>query len=249
MHIRRCYVYWYFSRSEHNPNEFLLGEPMLQTLLWCCPICSVQDSLTHRERWLKPDLIECPSCHSIWELSRVIGGPDFRMRLVSGNGKSIEKPLAVWYDQINERIKFIPLDHPSWPLPGISEPNEELYLHSPVVVGMAAPDDPIFQNSKEPIPPAGNGAMGFRPMGPGQLFFTSKRLIFLFADNKTLSSSWQDLRSADTLMDRAFSVGFENGMYVFVFKDQSVLKWLAYTHLMVKQSTNGHKSHVYLGYV
>jgi hypothetical protein len=130
---------------------------MLQTLLWCCPICSVQDSLTHLERRFKPDLIECPSCHSSWELFRVIGGPDFRMRLISGNGGAKGKPLAEWYDQIMERLAFEPLEHPSWPLPGISEPGEELYLHSHVLMGMASPDDPLFQHRKVLSPPGVNG--------------------------------------------------------------------------------------------
>ena len=222
---------------------------MLQTLLWRCPICKTQDVLTHLEHRFKHDQIDCSACQSRWELIRVFGGSDFRLRLISGNGITQERPLAEWYDQMMEGMKLEPIEHPSWPLLDISHPNERLYLYSPTIMGLASPDDPIFQHENASPPPDAPGVMGLRPLGPGQLFFTSHRLIYILTNKLTLSKPWKDLRSADTLMDRFFSLGFENRVYFFSLKGQSVLKWLAHTRLIVKQTKNDSKRRIYLGYV
>ena len=222
---------------------------MLQTLLWSCPLCKTHDSIRQLERRFSNDQIECSACQSQWDLIRVVGGPDFRLRLKSGNNGSQDKPLSEWYDLMMEKFVLEPIEHPSWPLPGVSLSDEHLYLHSPVIAGLASPDDPIFQQPDLKFPPEGHSPMGLRPVGPGQLFFTDQRLIFSLINNSTISMPWSDLRSVDTLMDMVFNVGFDDKVYGFVLKGQSVLKWLAHARLLIRQTENGNGHRVYQGYI
>jgi hypothetical protein len=222
---------------------------MLQTLLWSCPICKTQDSLTHLERRFRHDQINCTACQSQWDLIRVVGGPDFRLRLISGDNVNQEKPLAEWYDQMLGNLVLEPIEHPSWPLAGVSRSDELLYLHSPILMGLASPDEPVFQQPGWNLPPGDNIPMGLRPLGPGQLFFTSQRLIFSFVKDSIISLSWSDLRSVDTLMDIIFNVRIEDRMYGFVLKGQSVLKWLAHTRLLIKQNEYETEHRIYQGYM
>jgi len=148
-----------------------------------------------------------------------------------------------------ENMTLEPIEHPSWPPSDGALQGEQLYLHSSVLMGFASPEDPIFQHPGRNLPPDGDSPMGLRPMGPGQLFLTSHRIIFYLVNNSTLSVLWGDLRSVDTLMDAVFNVGSENGAYGFVLKGQSVLKWLAHTRLLIEQMENGNGHRIYQGYV
>ena len=89
--------------------------------------------------------------------------------------------------------------------------------------------------------------MGLRPMGSGQLFFTSHRLLFTLANNSTINLPWIDLRSVDALMDLVFTVDFADSLYGFVLKGQSVLKWLAHTRLLITQTGYGNEHRIYQG--
>jgi hypothetical protein len=86
-------------------------------------------------------------------------------------------------------------------------------------------------------------------IGPGELFLSSDRLIFRVRNNQVISNSWFDLRSVDTLMDRFFIIGFGNLSYCFSFINQSVLKWLAYTRLLIDQYHLERFHVIYQGYI
>ena len=219
---------------------------MLQTLLWRCPLCKTQDSIKQTERRFRHDLVDCRACKAQWELKRVPGGPDFRMRLIKGNETGLEKPLAKWYDQILEEIAFEPVDHPAWPISGVTQADEILYLHSPVIRGMASPNAEIIQKMDSiGTPTEAQAGFGFLPFGPGQLFFTSERLIFTLTKGASISFPWGDIRTGDAMMDVALNVGFGEANYMFVLQDQSVLKWLTYIHLIIKESKDmDHEIHL-----
>jgi hypothetical protein len=256
---------------------------MLPTLLWRCPLCKTHDALTHEPRRLRPDLIRCTACQARWELKRVVGGPDFRLRLLGGKGPGEERPLAEWYDRMMAGLALAPIAHPVWPVAGISAPGEELYLHSPQVRVLADADNPIFRDA--PLNPpnpstslrAGVGGKGGpRPLGAGQLLFTSHHLLCLLAPPpaavmgahpavpgnmmaaappgvvqvpRPLSLPWAELTSADTLMDRAFVTIFGERLYAFMLNGQSPLKWLAYTRLMAERLDPAVRHRLHLGYV
>ena len=180
---------------------------MIETLLWACPICKIEDTISHESRKFRNDRIACSACQSTWDLIRVIGGPDFRLRLLSEEGDDLEKPLAEWYDEIKSNLKLKPIKHLTWPLSNDSRPldDETLFLCSTVLMGFATAGDPIFEQKPSVV---GAGPMGMSPIGPGQLYFTSHRLICKLINNLTLHLRWQDLRSVDTLIDKFFNVSF-----------------------------------------
>ncbi len=152
---------------------------MLPTLLWRCPICKTHDTLEHEARRLRPDLIRCRACQARWELKRVVGGPDFRLRLLDDKGPGEERPLAEWYDRMMAGLALTPIAHPAWPVAGVSAPGEELHLHSPQVRVLADAENPIFKSASAPPAPPAPGPLGTRPLGGGQLLFTSQRLLCL----------------------------------------------------------------------
>ena len=184
-------------------------------------------------------------------MKRVVGGPDFRLRLVEGEGAIKDSPLAAWYDQMMEGLSLERISHPAWPVAGYSQSDEALFLFSPIMVGLASEEDPIFEDEKAPPPPPEGTKLpaGMRPIGPGQLFLTSQRLLCIFLNGLVLDLPWVDLRSADTLMDVAFNVSFENGGYGFVPAEQSVLKLLAYARLIAEKVEAESGRSIYLGYI
>ncbi|MCX6032704.1 MAG: hypothetical protein NT169_25905 [Chloroflexi bacterium] len=257
---------------------------MLPTLLWRCPICKTHDALTHEPRRFRPDLIRCRACQARWELKRVVGGPDFRLRLLDDKGPGEERGgvpppfLAEWYDRMMAGLALTPIAHPAWPVAGVSAPNEELYLHSPQVRVLADAENPIFTTANAAPAPPSLGPLGTRPLGAGQLLFTSQRLLCLLAPPpaagmgaspaapaapaeaaptppgaaqapRALSLPWGELTSADTLTDAAFVTIFGERLYGFLLKEQSPLKWLAYARLMAERLDPAVQRRLHLGYV
>lgn len=207
---------------------------MISTLLWRCPNCKTQDALTHEKRRIRHDLVTCNACQTQWKLIRVFGGPDYKMQVISGEHIGLEQPVAKWYDQMMAELILEPIHHPGWPIEGISEPGEDLYLFSPVINAFSLPDDPIFQDEK--FTPVDGGALpiGLEPIGPGQLAFTPDRLVYVLKSGATISLPWVDLRAADTMIDMAFTIRSRERLLFFVLGGgQSVLKWLAHVYLIV----------------
>jgi hypothetical protein len=251
---------------------------MLPTLLWRCPLCKTHDALTHESRRFRPDLIHCTACQASWELKRVVGGPDFRLRLLDDKGPGEERPLAEWYDRMMAGLALAPIAHPAWPVAGVSAPGEELYLHGSQVRILADAENPIFKGANAPPAPPTPGPFGTRPLGAGQLLFTSQRLLCLIAPPpaaglgarpaapaapaeaapmppgaaqapRALSLPWAELTSADTLVDKAFAVIFGERLYAFLLNGQSPLKWLAYARLMAERLDPAVQRRLHLGYV
>lgn len=220
---------------------------MLPTLLWRCPICRTHEALVHQERRFRHDLIHCTACQTRWELIRVVGGPDYRLRVLSGKEAGEERPLAEWYDLMMQDLALVPLEHPTWPLAGVSQPGEVLYLHCPQVRVLADPQDPIFAQSGAPQAAGAVTPFGLRPLGLGQLFFTSLRLLCLLADQRQLGLPWEELRLADTVVSRIFTAGFGDQMYLFLPQGQSPLKWLAHARLMAERVDPEGQRRIYLG--
>ena len=207
--------------------------------------------MTYLKRRFRSDLVDCSACNASWEFKRVVGGPDFRLKLIHGEGAIKDLPLAAWYDQMMEGLSLEPITHPAWPVVEYSQPDEVLYLFSRIMVGLASTEDPIFEDEKAPPPPPEGTKLplGTRPIGPGQLFFTSQRLLCIFLNGLVLDLPWIDMRSADTLMDVAFNVSYEYGGYGFVPAEQSVLKLLAYARLIAEKVEAESGRSIYLGYI
>jgi hypothetical protein len=179
----------------------------------------------------------------------VVGGPDYRLRLVSGDNGHIEKSLSDWYDQMMENLSLQPINHPSWNHQEDLNQQESLYLYGQVLMAFAKPDDPVFQSTGLVFPEEGNAPLGLKPISPGQLFFTSQRLLFVLKGDVDISLPWDDLRSVDTVMDKIFNVGYTERQFGFVFAGQSVLKWLAYTRHWIHQNHIGEGQRIYQGFI
>jgi hypothetical protein len=68
------------------------------------------------------------------------------MKVVSGENLDHEAPVSQWYDQMLAGLALEPIEHPDWPIHGISEPGEILYLFSHTKGAFAFPEDPVFQD-------------------------------------------------------------------------------------------------------
>jgi hypothetical protein len=222
---------------------------MISTLLWRCPVCKTQDSLNHEKRRFHPDLVVCSACQTQWELTRVFGGPDYKMKVISGENIGFEQPVAQWYHQMMEGLALVPIEHPGWPVQDISKPGEILYLFCPVINAYTFPADPVFQ-AENYLPVDGSPLpSGMVPIGPGQLAFTTERLLYFLPNKVTISLPWADLRAADTLIDVIFTIRSAERFLFFMLKGQSVLKWLAYAYLMVDLVPADEQNNIHLGYI
>jgi hypothetical protein len=220
---------------------------MISTLLWQCPVCKTQDAVEHEKRRRGPDKVTCTSCSMQWDLIRDFGGPDYLMRVVSGDNKNMEAPVAQWYDQMMEGLALVPIEHPDWPILGVSEPGESLYLFSRARGAFTFPNDPIFQDEKFSPVKVDTLQNGMELVGPGQIYFTSDRLLYLVAGGPIISLPWANLGAADTLIDIIFTIRSGERFFFFKLEGQSVLKWLAYARLIVKQLDGGQNQKIHLG--
>jgi hypothetical protein len=198
------------------------------------------------------------------------------LRLLDDKGPGEERPLAEWYDRMMAGLALAPIAHPAWPVAGVSAPGEELYVHGSQVRILADAENPIFKDANAPPAPPTPGPFDTRPLGAGQLLFTSQRLLCLLAPppatataanpaapgnmtgetrliaaqaRRSLSLPWAELTSADTLVDKAFAVIFGERLYAFMLNGQSPLKWLAYARLMAERLDPAVQRRLHLGYV
>lgn len=206
---------------------------MVPTLLWRCPLCKTHDALIQKPRWFRPDLVRCTACGRVWELIRVVGGPDYRMRIVQGEGVGLERPLAEWYDLVKADLKLEPIADPSLDL----EPGEALYLKSKAVELHAVRDDPLFEGifvrKGKPFLTSNSHQRMLERLGVGKLFLTDQRLIIQIGGRsyslwlKSLGAVW--LRT-----DRFLMIRVREQIYIFRFLEESLLKWLTHLKLAVK---------------
>lgn len=199
---------------------------MLPTLLWRCPICKTNDALSHRSPRLRRDLVSCSACQTVWELIRVLG-KDYRMRIIEGAKKGFELPLAEWYDVMKEDFHLVPVTEPSPPL----EPGEVLHLASKEVEFQALETDRVFwpqpaptslePDNSPPLPPL------MKRVGIGRLFLTNRRLVCQIND-RTVSVWLKSVRAVELVTDRFMILRHQDGLYMFTFLRESLLKWLTY---------------------
>ena len=81
------------------------------------------------------------------------------------------------------------------------------------------------------------------------LAFTSERLLYLLDGGAVISLQWAELSAADTILDVVYTIRSGERFFFFMLVGQSVLKWLAYTHLMVKQIIGLGDHKIHLGFI
>ena len=203
---------------------------MLPTLLWRCPLCLTHDTLVHNERFLRPDIVRCTACDTRWKLKRVVGGPDYRLRVLNGERAGEERPLSEWYDMVKADLELIPIEDPIVPL----ETEESLYLQSGPVELSALNDDLLFWPQRSLVEGDNTKDQVMETVGTGRLYLTDRRMIFNL--DKQANSIWlRTLRAVLLQTDRYLILRCEQRrLYMFEFLEESLLKWLAHLKMLVK---------------
>lgn len=220
---------------------------MVPTLLWRCPLCKTHDALVQKPRWFRPDLVRCTACSTIWELIRIVGGPDYQMRIVQGREVGLERPLAGWYDVVKADLKLEPMADPSLDL----QPGEALYLKSKAVELVALRDDPLFEGvfvwTRKPSLMRNSHQPMLERLGMGTLFLTDQRLIIQI-DGRSYSLWLKSFGAVWLERDRFLIVRMREQFYLFRFLEESLLKWLTYLKLAVKPVEELYKVRIHMAY-
>ncbi len=208
---------------------------MITNLLWRCPLCKTEDSLTYKKNRLMPDRLLCASCATVWEFSRT-DEEDYYWRIIEGKNKGLELGLSEWYQKMKEGFRLVPLKTEIMDL----LPDEELYLvsKSDKIKLLAPKSNPLFFSWNQPEFPRKEPDKQSNPymksFGTGKLFLTSRRFFW-----KTDNSSyyfWSD-QIMSIYAEANFYIGLFYGSlkYKFRFRQESLPKWLAYAGEMAER--------------
>ena len=213
---------------------------MIPNLLWRCPICQVNESLTQKKGLFRPWTVTCSECHTVWRVKRVVG-KDFRMKVISSPSfqeeNGLELPLAEWYARMKKTVSLQPIDDPDLSL---SE-GERLYLASGKITLNALADDKIFfpnghvEDETEEIVS--------KRVGSGRIFLTNRRFVWQGEDGRKQDFSMQKINSFYTMANIAAALMVELSMYMMRFPEDRMLKWVTYFGHVAEEleATTGHK--------
>lgn len=216
---------------------------MIPALLWRCPICVTNDALTHRRLPLLQETVQCHTCSTVWHVRRV-PGHDYYLRVVAGPDDWLdrERSLAEWYDHMREPDILVPVQDATMPLAD----EEVLYLKSGPVQMAAEHDDAEFfpqdGGEEQEQSAADKRQVSWRMVGKGQLFLTSRRLVWRRAGSQH-DFSLLNLASVYCAFGHGLSLLYNTRLYCVQFKAESVLKWLTYLGHLAQQieTETGHR--------
>ncbi|MDY6862710.1 MAG: hypothetical protein SV062_06945, partial [Thermodesulfobacteriota bacterium] len=215
---------------------------MITNLLWRCPLCKTEDSLSYKKSLFKPDIMTCNTCHTVWEFVKT-DKEDFYWKIVKGEQKGLELRLAEWYRKMKEGFKPLPRKTAEVEL----LPEEEVYLvsKSDRIKLITQKTNPLFfgwDKQEFPFEKQGKHSPYMKSFGPGQLFLSSHRFVWKTRENLYFF-----------LTDRIISIYGEAGFYLglfygstkykFRFKKDSLVKWLTYAGYVAEKTRmrNDHK--------
>jgi len=212
---------------------------MIPMLLWRCPNCHKNDALIQEKKFLKPWLVKCTNCLTVWKAKRIIG-EDFRLTVIEcpkdEDEVGLELPLAEWYERMKATFGLTPIDDSAITL----HDNEQLYLASKQVELMAIANDPLF------FPDYVESADGELPVaevvGEGRTFLTNQRFVWVDDDGNQQDFPLKKVNSAYTIFNMGIVLMHETSLYILRFKQESLLMWVTYFSLVapvVKEAT-GH---------
>ncbi len=215
---------------------------MIPLLLWRCPLCAVDDALTHRARLLRADRVLCRSCGAAWRVRRV-PGDDFYLRVTAagqaGGRVGDERPLAAWYDALKATLALHSLADPALPL----LPGEVLYLASGAAELRTETTDPRFFPAASAPARADKSVVTGASVGTGRLFLTDRRLAWRGVDGRAADFPLRRLNSAYAVMDIGVALLVELRLYMAQFQEESLLKWVTHIALLTPQveAETGHR--------
>ncbi len=193
---------------------------MIPDLLWRCPLCQVNDVLTHRQPWLRPEVVDCTACGARWRVRRV-AGKGFYLKLVRRGARGSlsvgdERNLADWYALMKKtlRLETLPKDDRLLDFP-LSE-QESVYLASGAAELWAA----------RPNSPPG-GEADTRRVGRGQLFLTDQRFAWR-DDQQQLDFPLCQVNGVYAVVNFCLALVVGQQLYQVLFDHESLLKWVTY---------------------
>jgi hypothetical protein len=213
---------------------------MIPNLLWRCPLCLVNESLTQKRGLFRPWTVTCSECKTIWEVKRVVG-KDFRMKVISNptyqEEIGLELPLADWYARMKKTVSLQPIDDPDL---NLSE-GERLYLASRRIVLNALANDKIFFAEK--VLEDGTEEIVAKRVGNGRIFLTNQRFVWQGEDGKTQDFSLQRINSFYTMANIAAALMHGTSLYIMRFPEDKMLKWVTYFGHVAEEvkATTGHQ--------
>jgi len=212
---------------------------MIPILLWRCPQCHRNDALIEEKKFLRPWLVKCTNCHTIWKSKRIMG-EDFQLTVITcptdKSKEGIVHPLAELYADMKSTMGLEPIDDPAISL----QESEQLFLSSKQVELMAIANDPVFFpgyiENPDGEPPVAE------VVGKGRTFLTNQRFIWMDDEGKQQDFPLNRVNSTYTIFNMGIVLMHETSLYVFRYEEESLLMWVTYFALvapLVKEAT-GH---------
>lgn len=210
---------------------------MIPDLLWRCPLCAANDALTHRQRWLCPEVVSCTACGARWRVRRVVGD-NFYLKITQPSAVNdayrpgFELSITAWYDVMKQMARMEPLRDPQVPL----ENAEVLYLASGPAELWADSDEALPHSDRAGSPvgaPPPHEAQGCCA-GTGRVFLTSRRIIWQ-GDKQALNIPLRQVNGVYAILNMALAVVVGVRLYYLRFDRESPLKWLTYAAWLAKQ--------------
>lgn len=217
---------------------------MIPRLLFQCPLCHTNDSLLQRSRWLRPDLIECRTCETHWEVRRVVG-EDYHLRVIAGPEELLgkERPLFAWFEDMRRGFQLTPITDQQLSL----REEEELYLVGDGISLLVSRSNPLFDSWDGRDPPTKLQGQPGKPadwdtLDTGRFRLTSQRACWEGQEGG-LDFWWNEVTSV--FMWFTSVVGLVYGTEIYRFKlraPKTVLKWIAHADHIARaiEAESGH---------
>lgn len=209
----------------------------LAQLLWRCPVCRTEDSLHHKRRWTRFDIVSCSACGVHWEMRRQ-PGKDFRLKIVGGPQEllDVEMGLAAWFDEMQR--EFTPIVRQ---VNGVKlMPGELVYLEAPSV--QLKPHQPTallngWSDREAPrLQPRGQPQLAsWANIGDGRLLLTSHRLLWANS-NKEVDFFWPTTTAVYLWMQNTLGIRYGAAPYHFALGHETGLKWLSYANALAQEA-------------
>jgi hypothetical protein len=214
---------------------------MIQDLLWRCPLCTSNDALRHRSRFLQPDQVTCTICGAQWRVRRVLGD-NYYLKIThpGANGSAypsgFELSITGWYDLMKQTVQLEALPEP----PDLLEPGENLYLASGLATLWveAEPEIRPDPGADLPVHSAADALVG-----TGSLYLTNRRILWHqparaaeqpedCPEYQTFTYPLGQVNGIHTILNLGLFLVVGTQLFTLRFASESPLKWVTYMTLL-----------------
>lgn len=222
---------------------------MLTFLIWRCPLCGTDDSLTHKAPWFRTEALHCSACNAKWAIR--LRNDEYYLKVTAGDSEHLgmDLPLPEWHDRMLAGLKLVPVAADL----DMLNPGEEVYTRANDVELIVVDSNPLLTSwNKREAPKGLKSRHAYTPnwesVGLGRLYFTDQRLVWVGKD-KRLDFWWPSVNGAFIFLGGIFGIMYGLTTYRFRFTNQSPLKWIAYSKALAPriQEQFGHAINIPVG--